>query len=100
MTIYIKHIIYLTTFVILSVYIIAILLKGIIGPKITDRIICINMIGTKVIIMICIASYILKEEFLVDVAIVYALINFISMVVFSNSYSYIYRKGKVNKEVR
>lgn len=95
---YIKRIIYLATFMVLGVYIIAILLRCIIGPKITDRIICANMIGTKVIIMICIVSYMLKEEFLVDVAIMYALINFISMVVFSHSYAYIYRKEKANKE--
>ena len=91
---HIKNFIYITTLIIFSIYLLAIFLRALLGPKVTDRIICINMIGTKVIIMICIVAAVLHEDYLVDVAIVYALINFVSMVVLTQSYGYVYRKSK------
>lgn len=93
----IKYIVYIVTLITLAIYLIAILFRAIIGPKVTDRIVACNMIGTKVIIMICIVSHILNEGYLVDVALVYALINFVAMVVLSQSYGYVYRKSKLEK---
>ena len=53
------------------------------------------MIGTKIIIFICIVAGFLREEFLIDVAIVYALINFVSMVVLTYAYGYAYEKREL-----
>ena len=82
---------------ILSISIIAIFLRAVIGPTVTDRIICINMIGTKIIIFICMVAALLRESYLIDVAIVYALINFISMVVLTYAYGYAYNKKMLTK---
>ncbi|MBQ2205202.1 MAG: sodium:proton antiporter [Lachnospiraceae bacterium] len=82
---------------ILSISIIAIFLRAVIGPTVTDRIICINMIGTKIIIFICMVAALLRESYLIDVAIVYALINFISMVVLTYAYGYAYNKKMLSK---
>jgi len=51
------------------------------GPSAADRLIAINVVGTKTIVLILIVSFILKETYFVDVAFVYALISFISSVV-------------------
>ena len=59
----------------------ACLLRAIKGPRVTDRVIAINMIGTLVVMMICILSYLLEEAFLIDVAILYALLNMLVVVV-------------------
>ena len=40
------------------------------GPRFTDRIVAINMIGTMTTAIICILSEYLKESMLVDVALV------------------------------
>ena len=82
---------------ILSISIIAIFLRAVIGPTVTDRIICINMIGTKIIIFICMVAALLRESYLIDVAIVYALINFISIVVLTYAYGYAYNKKMLSK---
>ena len=82
---------------ILSISIIAIFLRAVIGPAVTDRIICINMIGTKIIIFICMVAALLRESYLIDVAIVYALINFISIVVLTYAYGYAYNKKMLSK---
>ena len=57
------------------------LIRAIKGPRITDRVIALNMIGTLVVMMICIVSYLLEEAFLIDVAILYALLNMLVVVV-------------------
>ena len=83
---------------ILSLSIIAIFLRAVIGPTVADRIICVNMIGTKIIIFICMVAGFLREDFLIDVALVYALINFVSMVVLAYAYGYVYEKQEFEKK--
>lgn len=55
--------------------------RAIKGPKATDRLIAINVIGTKTVVLICILSFILKETYFIDVVLVYALISFVASIV-------------------
>lgn len=61
------------------------LVRALKGPRITDRVVALNMIGTLVVMMICILSYLLEEAFLVDVAILYALLNMLVVVVLTRA---------------
>lgn len=65
----------------LSATIFICMLRAIKGPSAADRLIAINVIGTKTIVLIIIVSFLLNETYFVDVAIVYALINFLSSIV-------------------
>ncbi|GAU79613.1 monovalent cation/H+ antiporter complex subunit F [Fusibacter sp. 3D3] len=47
------------------------------GPTKGDRIIGINIISTKTIVIIATVSFLLKESYFIDVVLVYALIAFI-----------------------
>lgn len=93
-----QNMIFVASMIVLSLSIIAIFLRAIIGPRVADRIICINMIGTKIIIFICMIAGFLREDFLIDVALVYALINFISMVVLTYAYGHAYEKRELTKK--
>ncbi len=54
------------------------------GPAIIDRIIGVNVIGTKTIAVILLTGFIFQRvEFFVDIALVYALINFIGTLALS-----------------
>lgn len=57
------------------------LIRAIKGPRVSDRVIALNMIGTLVVMMICILAYLLEEAFLIDVAILYALLNMLVVVI-------------------
>ncbi len=46
------------------------------GPSKGDRLIAINVIGTKTLVLMAIISIIFKEQFFFDVVLVYALISF------------------------
>lgn len=47
------------------------------GPSKGDRIIGINLIGTKTIVIIATISFLMRESYFIDVVLVYALIAFI-----------------------
>lgn len=95
-----QDLIFIVSMAILALSIIAIFLRAIIGPTVADRIICINMIGTKIIIFICMLAGFLMEDFLIDVALVYALINFVSIVVLTYAYGYVHEKRELSKAKR
>jgi len=71
-------------FLVLSIC--ACLILAIIGPRFTDRIVSINVICTKVVIMIALLSFLLEESNLLDIAIVYAMVSFLAVVVLSKCY--------------
>lgn len=58
------------------------LIRAVIGPSGPDRLIAVNVIGTKTIILIAISSFIYRETYFIDVALVYGLISFLSTVGF------------------
>ncbi len=61
------------------------------GPVIIDRIIGVNVIGTKTIAVIVLTGFIFdRVEFFIDIAFVYALINFIGALALS---SFFEKKG-------
>ena len=56
------------------------MIRSVRGPRITDRIMSVNVIGTLVISIIAILTFMLKEDYLLDVALIYAMIRFISVL--------------------
>ena len=69
----------------LSVAIFFCLLRAALGPRFTDRVIAINIIGTKVIVLIAMLSLYIGEPYLVDICLVYAIISFLSVVVLARA---------------
>lgn len=69
-----------------TLLILIMLLRAVIGPRITDRILSINMIGTMVISSVCILSFILDESYLLDVALIYAMISFVAVLILNSTY--------------
>ena len=67
------------TIAILVVMVLAII-RGIIGPTLYDRILAVNMFGTKTVLLISLLGFVMGRPEFMDIAIVYALINFISVI--------------------
>ena len=57
------------------------LFRAVKGPKLADRIISVNMISVKTILLIVIMGVSQDERSLVDVAMVYALLSFLAVIV-------------------
>lgn len=67
------------TIAILVVMLLAIA-RCIVGPTLYDRILAFNMFGTKTVLLISVLGFLMGRPEFLDIALVYALINFISVV--------------------
>ncbi len=67
--------------VFISITSIICLIRAILGPRFTDRLLGINVVNVKIIILITFLAAYLKKAYLVDIALVYAAISFLSVVV-------------------
>jgi multicomponent Na+:H+ antiporter subunit F len=56
------------------------LLRTLLGPTVWDRILAVNSFGTKTVLMIALLGAIAGRTDYLDVALLYALINFIATV--------------------
>ena len=77
---------YTVVLVVLSVLTLLCLVRAIQGPSIPDRIVSINMISTITIAMILVLVNMLGQGYLADVALIYALIGFLAVVVLCKVY--------------
>lgn len=53
------------------------LLRGYLGPTVADRILAINVVGTKTLVVLCLLAFVFERSLFVDVALVYGLLNFV-----------------------
>ncbi|MCR5784887.1 MAG: sodium:proton antiporter [Eubacterium sp.] len=84
--------------VIFAILIILCLVRAIIGPRVTDRIVASNMMGTMVMAVIAILTVFLGEGYLADICLVYAMISFLAVVVLTKVYTGVYLEKKEEKE--
>ena len=64
----------------LSFTLVGCIVRAVKGPTPADRVIAVNVIGTKTIVVLVAVAVLLKQTYFVDVALVYALISFVSTV--------------------
>ena len=64
------------TLVILALLMLALMPRVVKGPRFTDRIVAINAINTMVTASICLLSRLHRAGYLLDVALIYALLGF------------------------
>ena len=64
------------TLIILAMLMLALMPKVVRGPRFTDRIVAINAINTMVTASICLLSRLHRAGYLLDVALIYALLGF------------------------
>ena len=90
--------VYTVALVIIGLLIIACLVRAIRGPRIADRVIAANMIGTLVVITICILAFMMGEGYLVDIAIIYTMLSFLAVVLLTKVYMGVYREKRRQEE--
>jgi len=47
------------------------------GPTVVDRILAVNIIGTKTLVVLVLLAFVFRSSFYLDVAVVYGLLNFV-----------------------
>lgn len=56
------------------------LVRALLGPSVYDRVLAVNMFGTKTVLLLAVASFAMGRPDFVDLALAYALINFIGVL--------------------
>jgi len=63
-------------------------IRAVMGPTLYDRILAGNMFGTKTVLLIAIMSAVAGRADMVDIALMYALINFIGTIAVLRYFEY------------
>lgn len=95
---FIYHPIFIALLILFSFMLLICLIRAVKGPRVADRLVAINMMGTVVMVMISVLALLLKEGYLVDICLIYAMISFLSVVVISKVYIGIYEEQHHNQE--
>ena len=56
------------------------LARALLGPTIYDRVLAVNMFGTKTVLLIAVLGFLTGRPDFLDISLVYALINFIGTI--------------------
>lgn len=79
---------------VLTLLALACLIRCILGPRISDRVLAINQIGTITVIMVALTVVLLSEGALADIALIYAMLSFLAVILLSKVYTGIYLERK------
>ena len=80
--------------IVLAVMIFLCLIRAIMGPRVCDRVVAVNMMGTMVMVIIAILALMLEEGYLADICLIYAMISFLAVIVLTKVYMGVYRQRK------
>ncbi|MBD5464845.1 MAG: sodium:proton antiporter [Lachnospiraceae bacterium] len=84
----------LALIILLAIMLLFCFLRACLGPKVADRIVAINMMGTIVMVIIAVLAVFMKEGYLVDICLIYAMISFLAVIVLTKVYMGVYLEKK------
>lgn len=56
------------------------LTRAVMGPSVYDRVLAVNMFGTKIVLLLSVVAFMYGRPDFLDLALAYALINFIGVL--------------------
>ncbi|MBR2825703.1 MAG: hypothetical protein IKE51_05515 [Solobacterium sp.] len=80
----------------LSVTIFFCLLRAVLGPRTTDRLVAVNIISIKGVVLILLLGEYLHDNQFMDIALVYVLLSFLAVIALAKNM--LARSAKVEKE--
>lgn len=84
--------------VVLAAMVVLCLIRAIKGPRIADRIVAINMMGTMTMVIIAILAVKMDEGYLVDICIIYAMISFLAVTLLTKVYMGVYAERSAERK--
>lgn len=74
------------------------LVRAYAGPTLYDRILAVNVFGTKTVLLIAIVGFLTGRPEFLDIVMVYALMNFITVIGILRFFEYSVAKESANSE--
>lgn len=85
---------------VLALMLVLCLIRAVIGPRIADRLVAVNMMGTMVMVIIALLAVVKDQGYLVDICLIYAMISFLAVVVLTRIYTGVYREASEHEKTK
>ncbi|MBQ7284544.1 MAG: hypothetical protein IJW74_06850 [Oscillospiraceae bacterium] len=82
--------------VVLALVIFGYFVRTILGPYFADRILAVNSISTIIMLFISFIAVMQGENYIVDMAIIYAVLGFVSVIILCKSYLKSHKKERAD----
>lgn len=79
---------FIVTSIAILVTMVLVLGRALLGPTVYDRVLAANSFGTKTVLIIAVYGFLTGRPDFLDIALVYALINFVSVVAVLKFFEY------------
>ena len=76
------------------------LIRAILGPSVYDRVLAVNMFGTKTVLLLSVVAFLYGRPDFLDLALAYALMNFIGVLAVLEFFRRRSERRMVDKEVQ
>lgn len=64
------------------------LIRALSGPTLYDRVLAVNSLGTKIVLLLGVMGFLLGRPAFLDIAVLYALINFVATIAILKFFRY------------
>lgn len=89
---------YLTAALAIIAIMVIALIRALRGPTLFDRILAVNMFGTNTVLLVALIGILSGQSSFLDIALVYAMINFITVIAVLRFFEYTKEKAKAGSK--
>lgn len=82
--------------IVLTLVIFGYFIRTVLGPHFSDRIVAVNSISTVIMIFISFVAVWQGENYIVDIALIYAVLGFVTVMILCKSYLRSHHKDRAN----
>ena len=82
--------------IVLTLVIFGYFIRTVLGPHFSDRIVAVNSISTIIMIFISFVAVWQGENYIVDIALIYAVLGFVTVMILCKSYLRSHHKDRAN----
>ena len=94
------RILYMIAAAVIGGLLVTVFVRTVLGPRIADRVVSVNLLGTLVTLLICILAYLMAEDYLVDISLIYTTLSFLAVVLLTKIYMGVYRQKRHQEKLQ
>lgn len=94
------RVLYMAAAAVMGGLLVFVFLRTVLGPRIADRVVAVNLLGTLVTLLICVLAYLMVEDYLVDISLIYTTLSFLAVVLLTKIYMGVYRQKRHREQMR
>ena len=94
------RVLYMIAAAVMGGLLVFVFLRTVLGPRIADRVVAVNLLGTLVTLLICVLAYLMAEDYLVDISLIYTTLSFLAVVLLTKIYMGVYRQKRHREQMQ